>query len=583
MFCLVTDFCGVLDRAEVPVGPYMDNMTEEAQPSGLPPPPASPAAVRCPPGQGFSPAAFAVPEAGPQTVAETEAQARRNNVAVGVPDDHIPGVPAYMQHGRKGRDADGRSEAEQSADPSIPPPPPPTNARGAARDRRAFSTLARPTQLHASSTVHAARRWMTTARPITPASDFDSVTERAAAADTDQTPGYQFTSPQAAPHASQQQQKASNANQQGDEVRVEYGSSASAASSAAQSTSSTTSSSSRSQQSSSWQDRSPLESLPFFSQLPEPLTSLARMVTPANVAKVATPGNLATVAGAFRQGMPSPAAVAGVISHVVSTSGLRMSTATASASSARSTSTSEPATATGSGSGGSGSETGSSAAASSSSPRPSSSQSASSGLCSSRKPTKAQMLAEILRVDHAGEYGAQRIYDGQLAVLGAGKAPTGTLSTQAGADAATRGEGNAADLIEEMRLQEIEHLRTLERLLPEHRTRPTALLPIWHVAGFALGAGSALLGPRAAMACTVAVEEVITHHYNEQLRTLNQPGFDSASDRELRAVIKKHRDDEEHHRDIGLAHDAKLAPLYALMTGAIQAGCHAAIWISKKV
>ena len=204
-------------------------------------------------------------------------------------------------------------------------------------------------------------------------------------------------------------------------------------------------------------------------------------------------------------------------------------------------------------------------------------------MCSSQKPTKAQLLAEILRVDHAGEYGAQRIYDGQLAVLGAGKAPTGTLSTQEGADAATRGEGNAADLIEEMRLQEIEHLRTLERLLPEHRTRPTALLPIWHVAGFALGAGSALLGPRAAMACTVAVEEVITHHYNEQLRTLNEPGFDTPADRELRAVIKKHRDDEEHHRDIGLAHDAKLAPLYAIMTGAIQAGCHAAIWISKKV
>jgi ubiquinone biosynthesis monooxygenase Coq7 len=85
------------------------------------------------------------------------------------------------------------------------------------------------------------------------------------------------------------------------------------------------------------------------------------------------------------------------------------------------------------------------------------------------------------------------------------------------------------------------------------------------------------------MACTVAVEEVITAHYNDQLRTLNQPGFEAPEDQKLKAVIKKHRDDEEHHRDIGIEHHAKQAPAYQLMTGAITAGCHAAIWITKRV
>jgi ubiquinone biosynthesis monooxygenase Coq7 len=186
----------------------------------------------------------------------------------------------------------------------------------------------------------------------------------------------------------------------------------------------------------------------------------------------------------------------------------------------------------------------------------------------------------MLRVDHAGEYGAQRIYDGQLAVLGAGRKPT---ADSAGPNVASAAGATTSDIIEEMRAQEIAHLRTLERLLPAYRVRPTALLPLWHVAGWALGAASAALGPKTAMACTVAVEEVITSHYNAQLRTLAKPGFDSETDRELRAVLKKHRDDEEEHKHIGLHHEAEKAPFYSLVTGAIQAGCHAAIWASRKV
>ena len=109
------------------------------------------------------------------------------------------------------------------------------------------------------------------------------------------------------------------------------------------------------------------------------------------------------------------------------------------------------------------------------------------------------MLDRMLRVDHAGEYGADRIYAGQLAVLG--KTPVG-------------------ETIQHMWEQEKVHLATFNRLLPEHRARPTLLLPLWNVAGFALGAGTALLGKEAAMACTVAVEASITEHYNDQIREL---------------------------------------------------------------
>jgi ubiquinone biosynthesis monooxygenase Coq7 len=171
-------------------------------------------------------------------------------------------------------------------------------------------------------------------------------------------------------------------------------------------------------------------------------------------------------------------------------------------------------------------------------------------------PTPRQYVERAIRVDHAGEYGAKRIYQGQLAVLGRSK---------------------YGPMIEHMQAQEQVHLDTFSRLIGERRVRPTALLPIWHVAGFALGAATALLGHRGAMACTVAVEEAIDEHYRAQEEAL---GEDEA---ELKAHIQKFRAEELEHRDIGLENEAELAPAYRLLSAAIKAGCKAAIRISERV
>ena len=165
-------------------------------------------------------------------------------------------------------------------------------------------------------------------------------------------------------------------------------------------------------------------------------------------------------------------------------------------------------------------------------------------------------VARMIRVDHAGEYGAKRIYQGQLAVLGRG--PKG-------------------DLIRHMQAQEQHHLDTFAALIAQRRVRPTALLPFWHVAGFALGAATALLGERAAMACTVAVEEAIDEHYSRQSASL---GEDEAA---LRDTIETFRAEELEHRDIGLAHEAEQAPAYRLLSGLIKAGCKVAIAASERV
>ena len=231
---------------------------------------------------------------------------------------------------------------------------------------------------------------------------------------------------------------------------------------------------------------------------------------------------------------------------------------------------------------------------------------------SSSPYTRDSTVDSILRVDHAGEYGAQCIYRGQLAALSlraalassstaASFSPFSSSSSSSASSDSAAPPLSAADkaaqsvrVIEEMRDQEIEHLRTLERLLPQYHARPTAFLPLWHVAGYALGYGTALFGVRAAMACTVAVEEVITEHYNDQLRTLSSDEFKAASAassspipleqlKALRAVLRKHRDDEEHHRDIGIEHEAEQTPMYALLTNAIKAGCHVAINVAKVV
>ena len=164
--------------------------------------------------------------------------------------------------------------------------------------------------------------------------------------------------------------------------------------------------------------------------------------------------------------------------------------------------------------------------------------------------------SRMIRVDHAGEYGAARIYAGQIAVLR---------------------DGAAAEQVRQMRDQEQRHLDTFNDLIADRRVRPTALLPFWHLAGFALGAVTAALGEKAAMACTVAVEETIDDHYTAQLDALGD------TEPELRETLETFRAEEREHRDIGLAHGAEEAPGYRLLSAAIKAGCRAAIKISERV
>ena len=173
-------------------------------------------------------------------------------------------------------------------------------------------------------------------------------------------------------------------------------------------------------------------------------------------------------------------------------------------------------------------------------------------------PGRREMLARMIRVDHAGEYGAVRIYRGQLSVLG------GSAS---------------APLIEHMAEQERRHLDTFNKLIPQHRVRPTALLPLWHMAGFALGAGTALLGEKAAMACTVAVEEVIDEHYAGQIAILDADGDENG----LRATIEEFRLEEVEHKDAALKHGALDAPGYEVLTGLIKTGSRLAIWLSTRI
>ena len=174
-----------------------------------------------------------------------------------------------------------------------------------------------------------------------------------------------------------------------------------------------------------------------------------------------------------------------------------------------------------------------------------------------KNKTNREILEQIIRVDHAGEYGATRIYDGQIAVFGK--------------------NSKIGKTIQHMADQEQEHIDKFNELILEHRVRPTALLPVWNIAGFALGASTAFLGEKAAMACTVAVEKVIGEHYQEQLDLLEDDHKD------LKKTISKFRDDELEHHDIGIEHDAESAPGYKIMSKVIELGCKTAIAISKKI
>jgi 3-demethoxyubiquinol 3-hydroxylase len=170
-------------------------------------------------------------------------------------------------------------------------------------------------------------------------------------------------------------------------------------------------------------------------------------------------------------------------------------------------------------------------------------------------PPEAE-IGSMLRVDHAGEYGAVRIYQGQLAVLG---------------------RGRARDAIRRMAEQEQRHLAAFEGLMRTHQARPTLLSPLWHLAGYALGAATALLGERAAMACTVAVEEVIDQHYASQAERLG------IAEPALTETILEFRADELVHRDVALAQGAEEAPGYDLLSAVVKAGSRLAIWLSERI
>jgi ubiquinone biosynthesis monooxygenase Coq7 len=166
-------------------------------------------------------------------------------------------------------------------------------------------------------------------------------------------------------------------------------------------------------------------------------------------------------------------------------------------------------------------------------------------------------VESMVRVDQAGEYGATRIYAGQLAVLGA--------------------RHPAARSIARMESQEREHLKTFDALMLDRGVRPTLLQPFWNVAGYALGAATALMGPNAAMACTAAIETEIDKHYSEQLGALG------SDEPDLAGTIATFRQEELEHRDTALQEGAEHAFGYPLLSAAIRAGCRLAIELSKRI
>jgi ubiquinone biosynthesis monooxygenase Coq7 len=171
-------------------------------------------------------------------------------------------------------------------------------------------------------------------------------------------------------------------------------------------------------------------------------------------------------------------------------------------------------------------------------------------------PPAPTRFDRMIRVDHAGEYGAKRIYAGQMAVLK---------------------HHTSAPLIEHMAKQEEKHLAFFEKAIAERGVRPTLLHPLWHAAGYALGAATALMGPRAAMACTEAVEDVIDRHYGDQLKQLGD------SDPELSAAITEFRGEEAEHRATALEQGAEQATGYPILSAIIKTGCRLAIKAAERI
>lgn len=164
-------------------------------------------------------------------------------------------------------------------------------------------------------------------------------------------------------------------------------------------------------------------------------------------------------------------------------------------------------------------------------------------------------IAQIIRVNHAGEFGARQIYKGQLAVFKNNKE------------------------IKHMYEQELEHLKYFEEMIVKRRVRPTLLQPLWAVGGFMLGYVTAKMGIKAAMACTVAVEEVIGKHYYEQAKYLQN----NKAEKNLLQHIVKFRDEELEHRDTGIEHGAEQTPGYNGLSTAIKTVSKLAIFIAKRI
>ena len=169
-----------------------------------------------------------------------------------------------------------------------------------------------------------------------------------------------------------------------------------------------------------------------------------------------------------------------------------------------------------------------------------------------------KLIEEIIRVDHAGEHGATQIYRGQLAIF--------KENTEFGKE------------IKEMADQEEIHKSTFDEYIVKENVKPTALFPFWNLAGYALGLGTALLGKKAAMACTVAVEEVIGQHYEEQAKELSKRKLKP----DLLKTVKKFREDELEHHDTGVEHQAEMTTGYVLLAKTIKQLCYTAIKITKK-
>ena len=174
--------------------------------------------------------------------------------------------------------------------------------------------------------------------------------------------------------------------------------------------------------------------------------------------------------------------------------------------------------------------------------------------------TDKKTLEEIIRVDHAGERGAIKIYEGQLLAL-----------------KTIKQDESLKDKIEEMKEQEKEHLKYFEKEIQKRKIKPTYLLPLWDIMGVTLGFGSALLGKKAAMICTASVEEVIEDHYQNQLKKLGNDEMD------LKSKIEKFKEEEANHKNIAYGSGASNKGLYSIMDKVIKTGSRIAITISEKI